>query len=485
ENDTDPDGGALTLVSVTEPGHGTAVLAAGNKVRYTPNTGYYGTDTFDYTVRDSAGNTKTATVTVNVGNAPPVAEPDSAATKVGESVDIDVLANDTDPNTDQTLELTGAGAPEHGTTEVLDAKVRYTPEDGWTGTDTFVYEVSDGVGGTAEGTVTVTVTEDGNPVAVADERRTPYQKKITIAVLENDLDPDGTLALDVVGTPDHGTATASGDKVVYTPPTGFSGLATFTYTVKNAAGQTSGSTVKVTVAPAPIAPDKNVEAQPGTAVSIPMPTVDKNGTKITIKSVGTPKHGTAKLNADGTVTYKAAKGFSGTDTFEYTAMDADGNETKGVVTVAVAGASQPPVAVKDRYTAKKGSTITFKPLKNDTDPNGGKLTILKIGKPKHGTATLAGNTVTYAAAAGYTGTDTMSYTIQNENGDTARATIAIRVTASGGGSGDNGDGDLPTTGSSIAPVFTMGMLTMLVGGWMLLLSQVSQPGRHRPGRHRD
>ncbi|WP_157751958.1 beta strand repeat-containing protein [Actinoplanes derwentensis] len=478
-NDTDPDGDPLTLVSVTDPAHGTAVLAAGNKVRYTPTPGYYGTDTFTYTVRDTAGTTKTATVTVNVGNAPPVAAADTAAVQTGTPVDIDVLANDTDPNTDQTLEISGVGTPENGTAEIVDGKIRYTPADDFTGTDTFSYEVSDGEGGTAEGTVTVTVTsDDGKPVAVADERRTAYQKAITIQVLENDLDPNGSLALDTVGTPDHGTAKVSGDAVVYTPPSGFSGVATFTYTAKDDTGQSTGSTVKVTVALAPVAPNKDVEAEPGKAISIPLPTVDKNGIAITIRSVGTPKHGTAKLNADGSVTYTAAKGFAGTDTFTYLAEDADGNLTTGTITVAVAGASQPPVAVKDRYTVKKGGTVSFKPLKNDTDPYGETLSILKIGKPKHGTATLAGNTVTYAAAAGYTGTDTMSYTIQDERGGTARATITIRVTASG-------DADLPTTGSSIAPVFTVGMLAMVIGGFLLILTQVTRPGRHRPGRHRS
>ncbi len=211
-NDTDPDGGALTLVDVSTPAHGTAVLTAGNKVRYTPATGYTGTDTFTYTVRDSAGNTQTATVTVTVGSAPPVAVDDTAAAMAGESTDIDVLANDTG----QDLEITAVGTPQNGTAEIVDGKIRYTPADGFTGTDTFGYEISDGAGGTAEGTVTVTVT-DGRPIAVDDERRTGYQKPITIKVLANDVAPGGTLSLESIGTPDHGTATDDGvDRVLRT-----------------------------------------------------------------------------------------------------------------------------------------------------------------------------------------------------------------------------------------------------------------------------
>ena len=48
--DTDPDGDALTVESVTTPGDGTATINANGTVRYTPDAGFVGTDTFDYTV---------------------------------------------------------------------------------------------------------------------------------------------------------------------------------------------------------------------------------------------------------------------------------------------------------------------------------------------------------------------------------------------------------------------------------------------------
>ncbi len=64
-NDNDPDGDSLTIISVTDPSHGT-VFQDGSYVYYTPNEGYIGDDSFVYTVSDGKGGTDTATVDVTV-----------------------------------------------------------------------------------------------------------------------------------------------------------------------------------------------------------------------------------------------------------------------------------------------------------------------------------------------------------------------------------------------------------------------------------
>ena len=56
-NDNDPEGSALTLAAVTMPAHGNLSLSADQEVLYTPAAGFVGTDSFDYTIRDSAGAT--------------------------------------------------------------------------------------------------------------------------------------------------------------------------------------------------------------------------------------------------------------------------------------------------------------------------------------------------------------------------------------------------------------------------------------------
>lgn len=75
-NDSDPDGNGLTVVSVTVPTSGTAVISNPDCcVLYTPNPDFNGMDQFDYTITDGNGVTSTATafvdVTVTAVNDPP------------------------------------------------------------------------------------------------------------------------------------------------------------------------------------------------------------------------------------------------------------------------------------------------------------------------------------------------------------------------------------------------------------------------------
>ena len=65
-NDTDPDGDALSVTSVTQPSHGTAVKNGNNTVTYTPANSFTGTDSFTYTISDGHGGSDTATVSVTV-----------------------------------------------------------------------------------------------------------------------------------------------------------------------------------------------------------------------------------------------------------------------------------------------------------------------------------------------------------------------------------------------------------------------------------
>ena len=103
-NDSDPDNDTLTITAVSTPMHGTAVISAGG-VSYTPMAGYSGSDSFTYTISDGRGGTATASVNVTVNpaaesNQAPVAVDDDGGVLKGLRTDIDVLANDSDPDGD-------------------------------------------------------------------------------------------------------------------------------------------------------------------------------------------------------------------------------------------------------------------------------------------------------------------------------------------------------------------------------------------------
>ena len=90
-------------------------------------------------------------------NLPPVAVDDSGETYEDAIIDIAVLSNDSDPNIGDQLSIQEATQPANGTVSVQGPALRYTPDPGFTGNDTFQYVVRDLDGLTDEGSVTVTV----------------------------------------------------------------------------------------------------------------------------------------------------------------------------------------------------------------------------------------------------------------------------------------------------------------------------------------
>ena len=171
-NDTGiPADGTLTF---TNPSNGTLVLNDGGTpdditddfLVYTPDDGFNGTDTFEYTVCDALGNCDTAIVTITVGT-PPVLDvvDDSVTTDPEVSVDITMLDNDinipadgtitfTDPS-NGTVVLNDGGTPD----DITDDFFTYTPNTGFSGTDTFEYTVCDAAGVCDTAIITVTVNE--------------------------------------------------------------------------------------------------------------------------------------------------------------------------------------------------------------------------------------------------------------------------------------------------------------------------------------
>ena len=160
-NDTAAAGQSLSVSSLTissAPLHGTtSVNSMNGSVTYQPASGYSGTDSFQYTVRDGLGApSNTASVGVRVQPAP-VAANDTTTVQANQSVTVNVLANDT--SSGGTLDIASikvAVSPAHGTAVVMNGAVVYTPTTGYSGLDTFQYSVQDNLG-TASNVSTVSI----------------------------------------------------------------------------------------------------------------------------------------------------------------------------------------------------------------------------------------------------------------------------------------------------------------------------------------
>ena len=215
DNDEDVDGSldVSTVTIVAGPADGTAeVNAVDGTILYTPDTGFGGTDTFRYTVADDEGAVSNeAVVSVFVGNAAPVAEDDDTQTEPNQAVIIRVLNNDDDD--DGSLDVntvTIIALPSDGTAEVnaVDGTILYTPDTGFTGTDTFTYTVADDEG-VVSNQATVTINPPNRtPEAADDSAYTSESEETTIDVLDNDRDSDGSVSPETIvitDGPDNGT----------------------------------------------------------------------------------------------------------------------------------------------------------------------------------------------------------------------------------------------------------------------------------------
>jgi serine/threonine protein phosphatase PrpC len=434
-NDTDVDGDALTLTTVTQGAHG-VVAIEGGATTYTPDPNYTGTDAFTYTVSDGHGGTATGTVTMTVTavNDAPVAVADTASVAEDGSVVVNVLANDTDVDGD-TLSVSAITQPAHGTVTLVAGVVTYVPAANYSGSDSFTYTVSDGHGGTATGTVTMTVTAVNDaPVAVADAATVAEDGSAVVNVLANDTDVDGdTLSVSAVTQPAHGTITLVAGVVTYVPAANYNGSDSFSYTVSDGHGGTATGTVTMTVtavndAPVAVADAATVAEDGSVVVNVLANDSDVDGDTLSVSAVTQPSHGSVTL-VSGVVTYVPAANYNGSDSFTYTVSDGHGGTATRSVSVTVTAVNDAPVAVADTASVAEDGSVVVSVLANDTDVDGDTLSVSAITQPAHGTVTLVSGVVTYVPVANYSGSDSFTYTVSDGHGGTATGTVTMTVTA--------------------------------------------------------
>jgi YD repeat-containing protein len=246
-NDTDPDGDALVILSVTAPPE--RVTNNGTSLTYAPGLDFVGADTFFYTVRDPAGLSASNSITVNVqaSNTAPIARPDTDTVSVYRTVIINPLWNDIDPDGDP-ITIVAVSNGSAGTTVINGGStISYTSTSGTPGTDSFGYTISDNKGLTHSSTVGITITANGNPVVQNDFLETTTGSNFVIYPLQNDSDPDGDpITLTSISPQPAGIATQQGNAINFTAPT-YTGTVAIYYTISDGRGGTSGGHVQINV----------------------------------------------------------------------------------------------------------------------------------------------------------------------------------------------------------------------------------------------
>ena len=255
ENDTDVDlsreGDNLTITSTSGVDNGSVSIAGDKKnLTFTPAANWNGSETFTYTMRDSANATASAsvTITVNPVNDGPTAQADVLAISEDQTTTLSVLSNDTDVDLSREgdnlriVSKTDPDAESGVITVASDQKsISYDPADNWYGVASFNYTIVDkgGLQSTANVTITVNAAND-IPVAAADSATTAEDTPVAIDVLANDTDIDLSLEgdnLTILSTNGllHGSVAIASDKktLTYSPSANWNGTEVFNYIVKD------------------------------------------------------------------------------------------------------------------------------------------------------------------------------------------------------------------------------------------------------------
>jgi hypothetical protein len=282
------DGGkTYTVATVNSDGTITVTLpkdAAADALRVKVPTvadgAFEGPETLSLTAQTpldiTKGNALQGAGTIKDTSTSPAASDDTFATDEGQPVVLDVLKNDTDADGDALkitevngqaiAEGTSVVLPGQGTVTLEDGKLLFTPEPGFNGEVAFSYTVTDGVT-PVKGTVDLTVNPVNEAPEVLDDiiNAPAGTKSLTVNVLDNDSDPDGSnvpLTITAIGktpvqpgdvvsikdpaddTKEIAKVTVNADGTLKVEPAeGYTGPVTFEYTAADPSGATDSGNV--------------------------------------------------------------------------------------------------------------------------------------------------------------------------------------------------------------------------------------------------
>ncbi|MDB4293495.1 Ig-like domain-containing protein, partial [Maribacter sp.] len=455
QNSSDIDGTTHTIIVIVPDGTALAdiapsILSVSPGATVTPLLSE--TQDFNaavvYTVRATNGDLQEWTVNTTVAaNQPPVAVDNAIGMEIGQTITIDVLGNDTDPDTpaaELTITNVSAVSPAgFGNATIVGRRIEFVSNGppGEPEIVTFDYTINDGNPGN-DATATVTVNITLNEVLVTGIAVAPTSLILDIdeiGQLSPTVSPANATNRGVDWSSDNvavATVSATGEVTAVSQ-----GSALITASSNDASNVSQ--TVNVSVNP-PASSDKSIESFGindvfgtinGTDIALTLPP----GTDVTALSPIIIFIGRSVDPASGAVS-------DFTNPVPYTVTADDDSTIDYTVTVTV-GPNQPPVAVDDATGVELGGTVRIDVLANDTDPDTPNSELVIAGvigvQPDNaGSFSQEGREFVFTPSGNHLGDATFGYTVNDGNAgnnDFGQVTVTISQTA------------VPVTGISLAP----------------------------------
>ncbi len=445
-SDVDGDTPTLTMptgpawLAITDNGNGTASLAG------TPLNEHVGSHSV--IIRASDGTTSTDvtfTITVtNVNDAPRFTSTaiTTATEDVAYSYAITTVDDDGDAITITTSTLPGWLTFTDNTDGT--ATLAGTPTNANVGTFDVVLSATDAYTATTSQNFTITVNNVNDaPVISNISQSTPQNVALTITLASFAGDEDNNLdvsTLIVVSQPLNGSVAinSTSGEVTYTPNSGFSGNDSFTLQISDTDGATSNTgQISIQVsdeAPNAVNDSYTIDEDTPTVFEVLSNDTDpQNNINIASVTIITqPTHGTLTVNASGTVLYTPNSNYFGSDSFVYEVRDADNYSDQASVSITITAVNDAPNLATDSYTTNEDTPINMDVLSNDTDVENdvAPASIQIVTATANGTLTInADYTLRYVPNLNFNGSDSFTYSVQDEDGATSQANVSLTITA--------------------------------------------------------
>ena len=364
-----------------------------------------------------------------------------------------ILTNDANPYSGQLRANTQVlVAPSHGTVTMTESgNFTYQPAFNFNGEDAFSYQIINELGRTDTAVVAITIKPINDaPTALDNTYNISSDGTLTVSapgLLGNDSDVDlDVLTVDVtpVSEPLRGQLTLFADgSFEYQGEQNMQGEDSFQYKViDNQGGEATASVfiVSTNTNSAPVANNDSYTVNEDNTLVVSAENgvlsndIDPNGDTFTVDDtfMVAPTHGQLLLSIDGSFSYIPDANFNGVDQFQYAAIDSLGASATATVTIIVNSQPDNPVAQNDAYQFSRNNLFSVSAesglLANDFNIETGELTVntTPVTVPQNGTLNLnSDGSFTYQPNSDFSGVDSFSYSISNEQGLTATAQVIL------------------------------------------------------------
>ena len=446
---------------VTDPNNNDKTIFAGtiistNKIDYTSTSDSAPSDFFEFKVFDGKLQSEAAKVSLSIllANDTPIAnnqtveltentptlitltgsDPDKTIPTVFKIEKLPVTGTLTDPgNNDKQISagdyLTGS-------------KVTYTGQDTST-SDSFLFKVNDGIVESLVGTVSVVLIITDAPEAKAQNVQVTEQVDYTIKLTGFDKEGDD-LNFIINSLPSNGLLknsgtvitlndvpkNISGNNVLYTSTSDIATADSFTFRSNDGISSSFSAKVSISINPVndkPLAADQlNVTAFEQIAKEISLVAEDPDGDELVYSVVDSPQNGNITINKN-IATYISTSDTAKEDSFTFSANDNILNSEKATVTINIIQINDVPIAYSQNVSVVEDQSLEI--ILNGIDNDKDEFTFSITGNPINGEAALNDNKVIYKPKAGYFGSDSFIFEINDGTDSSDPASVTITITS--------------------------------------------------------